>query len=96
VQFEWDEKKRKSNLESKGLDFRQAWRVYESPDKVTLKSPYPDEERLIDMAELEGKVALLVYTYRDHNVRCISFRYAKTKERRIYDHARQTYRPLQQ
>lgn len=94
--FEWDENKRLSNLESKGLDFREAWRVYESPHKITLKSPYPDEKRLIDMAEIEGKVALLVYTYRHHHVRCISFRYAKTKERRIYYHARQAHDPLQQ
>ena len=95
MQFEWDENKRRSNLESKGLDFRQAWQVYESQNKITLQSPYPDEERLMDMAEINGRVAVLVYTYRNDHVRCISFRYAKSKERRIYDHARQAHQPLQ-
>lgn len=95
MQFEWNENKRLANLDSKGLDFRQAWQIYESRTKITLQSPYEDEERLIDMAEINGRVAVLVYTYRNGHVRCISFRYAKTKERRMYYHARQAHPPLQ-
>jgi uncharacterized DUF497 family protein len=83
--YEWDEKKRLYNLKQHGLDFRRASLVYEDPNKITLASPYPDEERLVDMAEVEGRVLLLVYTIRDEKVRCISFRYAKRKtEGRIY------------
>ena len=36
--YEWDEDKRRSNLADHKLDFRDAWRVYEALDKVTLKS----------------------------------------------------------
>jgi uncharacterized protein len=73
------------NLQSHGLDFKDAWQVYEHPDKVTLNSLYPNEPRMIDMAEVNGKVWLLVYTLREQEVRCISFRPAnKGREQRHY------------
>ena len=84
MRYEWYEPKRLANLERHQLDFRKAWLVYENPNKVTLSSPYPDEPRLIDMAEIDGTVWLLVYTVRGQDVRCISFRTAHRKERRIY------------
>jgi len=83
--YEWDEEKRLHNLKEHGLDFRRAKLVYENPNKITLRSTYPDEERLIDMAEVEERVLLLVYTIRNEKIRCISLRYAKRKtEGRIY------------
>jgi uncharacterized DUF497 family protein len=83
--YEWDKEKRLYNIKQHGLDFRRANLVYENPNKITLKSKYPDEERLVDMAEVEGRVLLLVYTIRNEKIRCISFRYAKMKtEGRLY------------
>ncbi len=84
VTYEWDERKRRSNLQRHHLDFRDAWVIYEHPDKMTLSSPYPDEPRLIDMAEVNGIVWLFVYTERGQAVRCISFRQASRKERGYY------------
>jgi uncharacterized DUF497 family protein len=43
----------------------------------------------VDIAEVEGRAVVLVYTLRSEAVRCISFRYAKRKERRIYDEQRE-------
>jgi uncharacterized DUF497 family protein len=34
--FVWDEAKRKSNLEKHGLDFKDAYLVYENPGQVHL------------------------------------------------------------
>lgn len=85
IEYEWNEDKRLYNLNRRGLDFSDAWRVYEAANKITLKSPYPYEERLLDIAEVDGCVLLLVYTMRGEAVRCISFRYAKRgRERRLY------------
>jgi uncharacterized protein len=85
IEYEWDEDKRLYNLNRRGLDFNDAWRVYEAENKITLKSTYPHEERLIDMAEVDGRVLLLVYTMRGEAVRCIALRYAKRgKERGLY------------
>jgi uncharacterized protein len=89
IEYEWDEDKRLSNLERHGLDFRKAALVYENPGKLTLKSRYSHEPRLVDIAEVEGRAMVLVYTLRSEAVRCISFRYAKRRERRIYDEQRE-------
>jgi hypothetical protein len=56
IEYTWDERKRLTNLEAHGLDFRDAWQVYEHPDKVTIHSSYPDEPHMIDMAEVNGRV----------------------------------------
>jgi uncharacterized DUF497 family protein len=85
IEYEWNEDKRLSNLERHGLDFRRAYLVYENPGKLTLKSRYSHEPRLVDIAEVEGRAMVLVYTLRRDAVRCISFRYAKRKERRMFD-----------
>ncbi len=82
--YEWDEAKRLINLQRHELDFNDAWQVYEHPNKVTLVSPYPHEQRLLDIAEVNGRVLLLVYTVRVAGIRPISLRYAKRKERRVY------------
>jgi uncharacterized DUF497 family protein len=82
--YEWDELNRLTNLSQHGLDFHNAWRVYEHTYKLTLQSPYPHEQRLIDIADVNGRVLLLVYTTRGATIRCISFCYAKRKERRLY------------
>lgn len=86
MQYEWDEAKRESNLRKHGFDFFAAHRVYESLDKVTLRLKSRSESRLQDIAlvEIRGKILTLVYTMRNGKVRCISFRSASRKERRIY------------
>jgi uncharacterized protein len=84
IHYDWDEQKRLSNLARHRLDFRDAWRVYEDPNKITVGDPYPNELRLRDFAEVDGTVYFLVYTMREEVVRCISFRLAHRKERRFY------------
>lgn len=88
ITYQWNEEKRQRNLELHKLDFADAWRVYEQPGKIRWKSAYPDEERWIDMAEVEGIVLLLVYTLREEAVRCISFRPAHRKERQRFEDER--------
>lgn len=89
MKYAWDRLKYQKNLEQHQLDFNDAWRVYEHPDKVTINDPHPHEERFRALAEVDGVVRLLVYTMRvnekgDEVVRCISFRTAKRKERKLY------------
>ena len=86
----WDEAKREVNLEKHGLDFADAWMIYENPDKYTLESSRPEERRWLDLAlvEVKGRVLVLVYTERGKDIRVISFRYANRKEREFYEQAR--------
>lgn len=84
IEYDWDPPKRLANLRKHKADFKDAWRVYEHPHKLTLPDEYPDEERWWDLAEVEGQVLLLIYTYRGDMVRCISFRPATRGENRLY------------
>ena len=84
MRYVWDEAKRLSNLAKHGLDFRDTWRVYEVEDKMSFQSPYPDEERFVDLAEVKGMVLLFVYTIRKEQIRCISYRPANRKEREVF------------
>ncbi len=85
--YVWDEAKRKSNLKKHGLDFREAYLVYENLDKCTYDASRADEYRLMDvaLAVVRGRLLTLVYTERDDEVRVISFRNASRTERRQYE-----------
>jgi uncharacterized DUF497 family protein len=85
--YVWNEDKRKSNLKKHGLDFRDAFLVYENPDKCTYDASRGDEYRLMDvaLAVVKGRLLTLVYTERDDVVRVISFRNASRTERRQYE-----------
>ena len=85
--YVWDEAKRKSNLKKHGLDFRDAYLVYENPDKCTYDASRDDEVRLMDvaLAIVKGRLLTLVYTERGDDVRVISFRNASREERKRYE-----------
>ncbi|MEK6756401.1 MAG: BrnT family toxin [Bacteroidota bacterium] len=85
--YEWDERKRVSNLEKHGLDFYRAKRVYEADRKITIETTKEGsrERRFLDIAEVESACVALVYTYRGESVRIISMRHARRKERRDFD-----------
>ena len=85
--YAWDETKRKSNLKKHGLDFRDAYLVYENPNKCTYDASREDEYRLMDvaLAVVKGRLLTLVYTERGDEVRVISFRNASREERKRYE-----------
>lgn len=87
--YTWNEAKREFNLDKHGLDFADAALVYENPGKITLNMQRKGESRKQDIAlvKVMGKVLALAYVERHGSIRCISFRRADRKERRIYEAA---------
>lgn len=85
--YVWDETKRRSNLKKHGLDFSDAYLVYENPEKCTYESSRGNENRLMDvaLAVIQGRLLTLVYTERGDDVRVISFRNASREERKQYE-----------
>lgn len=75
------------NLEKHGLDFNDAYLVYENPDKCTYEARDMDERRLMDLATavVHGRLLTLIYTERGDDVRVISFRAASREEREQYE-----------
>lgn len=87
IYFEWNEDKRKLNLENHGLDFIDAAQVWTS-SKVIQQDNRKDygEKRFIALGLLNQRIVVIVYALREINkVRLISFRKANEREIKIYE-----------
>ena len=84
MNFEWDERKRRSNLEKHGLDFIDVSAVFEDPHVVVPSVHKSEEERFLAIGLLEGRYVTVVYTVRAEAMRIISFRRARHEEREKY------------
>jgi hypothetical protein len=83
--FEWDERKRQSNLEKHGLDFRDAATVFEHFRLSAIDDRFDyAEQRIASLGVLHGIVVFLVYTIRGDAIRLISMRRASKYETEIY------------
>ena len=85
MRYEWDEAKRVANLQKHGVDFRDAWMVFEGTT-VTIEDKRwgYGEQRLVTLGLLEGTLVALVHTERDDVVRIISIRKVARNEEKIY------------
>lgn len=74
-------------MKKHGLDFREAFLVYENPDKCTYDASRNDEYRLMDvaLAVVRGRLLTLVYTENRDQIPVISFRHASRTERKQYE-----------
>lgn len=86
--FEWDENKRKINLERHLIDFEDAASVFDSP-YLRRRSDRADETRFLAIGLLDGIEIAVVYTIRKEACRIISARRARQNERTAYHEALQ-------
>ncbi|MFH0787624.1 MAG: BrnT family toxin [Pseudomonadota bacterium] len=85
MNLEWDERKRRSNLEKHGLDFLDVSAVFEAPHVAVPSVNYGGkEERFLAIGLFEGRNVTVVYTTRSEAIRVISFRRARYEERQKY------------
>lgn len=87
MRFTWDEKKNRTNLRDHGLDFADAWRVFQAPmlARLDTREDY-GEDRWVGLGLLDGRVVVVVFTERGEDViRLISLRKATTRERNQYE-----------
>ena len=87
MKFEWDENKKESNIEKRGIDFEDASEFFDSPMLIALDTRQNyGEDRWIGLGLLEYHAVVVVYTYRDSDViRVISMRKALQHERFQYE-----------
>ncbi len=85
VQFEWDEQKRLVNLHRHGIDFADAYRVFDF-DRFLLADDRYDygEERWISFGLLFGEVVAVTHTETDEVKRIISVRRVEKHEQERY------------
>lgn len=85
MDFEWDEAKRRSNLDKHGLDFRDALRIFDGRPRLDVMSSRGDEERTLSVAVFDERLAAVTWTLRgDDTIRLISVRRARRAEERQF------------
>ncbi len=82
--FEWDPKKSQINSKKHDIDFKTAKTLWNDPDRVVIRAPYPLENRYILIGQLQDKIWTAIYTIRDGIFRIISVRRARKKEGDLY------------
>jgi uncharacterized DUF497 family protein len=83
--YQWDEDKRRANLEKHGIDFLDAIEAFTDPQRYVYRSPREQNElRLVVVGLVKGALAAVIFTERADRVRIISARAARRSERQQY------------
>lgn len=90
--YEWDPEKAKANLSKHYIRFVDAVAVLEDDHAVTIRdTDWENEERWVTLGlDAFGRILVVVYTWRDENIRLISARLATARERRQYEKGGET------
>jgi hypothetical protein len=84
--YQWDGDKAAANLRKHGIDFADAVSVFADDLAITIPDERFDEERFITVGmDAFGRVLVVVYTWRDDEIRVISARKATRREREQYE-----------
>ena len=84
MEYEWDENKRRTTLEARGLDFRDVHHLFDGRPLYSYPSPRDEEHRPVSVGLLEGRCIAVVWTQRAGARRIISMRRARDGEERRY------------
>ncbi|CAN7398718.1 BrnT family toxin [Neorhizobium sp. LjRoot104] len=82
--FEWDEDKRRTNLEKHRIDFEDAVFALQEP-RLEFPSDRNGEIRILAICPDTKRLIAVVYTMRGEKCRIISARAARKNEQRLYD-----------
>ena len=86
MEFEWDEIKNETNKRKHGISFEMASLVFNDVNRIEkydARHSKINEDRYITIGKV-NKVLFVVFTELEDNVRIISARIAKKKEKEIY------------
>ena len=86
MEFEWDEVKRRINIQKHGIDFRSVVEAFDSPMVYALDPRLGyGEDRWIGIGLARGRLLTIVYTERkSDSIRIISARKANRYEKEKY------------
>jgi len=87
LSFEWDEEKRRRNFHKHRVEFADAVTAFDDDQAITVSDEVSEaESRFVTLAaDAEGRVLVIVYTWRGETIRLISARRATTRERKQYE-----------
>jgi len=85
MEFEFNENKSKANKEKHGIDFIEAQKLWNDPDRIEIPTKYLDEPRYVLIAMINDKHWSAIFTYRNKKIRLISVRRSRKNEKEIYE-----------
>ena len=88
MEFEWDEKKHRTNLSKHGISFDEASTIFDDPLYIDFYDPdhSEKEQRYIIFGDSErGRILMVSYTERGDRIHIISARKATPAERESYE-----------
>jgi uncharacterized DUF497 family protein len=88
MQFEWDPRKARANLQKHGVSFNEALTAFLDDFSLTGDDPYHsvEEERFVTFGVSNtGRLLVIVHTYRNDRIRIISARPATPAEKNLYE-----------
>ncbi|MBN4004829.1 BrnT family toxin [Nostoc sp. LPT] len=84
--YQWDTDKAAANLRKHGIDFTDAVTVFSDDLAITITDERFDEERFITIGiDAFSRVLIVVYTWRNDEIRLISARQATRYEQKQYE-----------
>lgn len=85
MDYQWDPDKAIANHNKHGVRFADAITVFSDEKAITIDDDYPEEERFITIGmDVVGRILVVVYTYREYDIRLISARQATSAEQQYY------------
>ncbi|MBH8555397.1 BrnT family toxin [Nostocaceae cyanobacterium CENA357] len=84
--YQWDNQKAAANLRKHGVDFADAVSVFSDDLAITITDERFDEERFITVGmDAFGRILVVVYTWRNDEIRLICARTATRHEQKQYE-----------
>ncbi|MEH2027236.1 BrnT family toxin [Nostoc sp.] len=84
--YQWDRDKAAANFRKHGVDFADAVTVFSNDLAITIRDEPFDEDRFITIGiDAFSRVLVVVYTWRDDEIRLISARKATRYELKQYE-----------
>ncbi len=81
MKYQWNPEKAKSNCKKHGIHFSDSVSVFSDDSAITIKDDFFDEERFVTIGmDAFGKIIVVVFTWRDDDIRIISARKAALRE----------------
>ncbi len=83
--FEFDAQKSISNKHKHGIDFIEAQKLWNDPERVEIPAKNLDEIRYMIIGRIGKDLWAGIFTLRNKNIRIISVRKARDYEKEIYE-----------
>lgn len=86
MNYQWDPKKAETNRKKHGIRFSDAVSVFLDERMITIEDDDPDEQRFVGLGmDAFGRILVVVYSWRSDEIRIVSARKAKKRERSQYE-----------